>query len=54
MIVVLPLEISSNVSYISLSFFLSKALVASSNNKIGGFFKIALAIANLYFYPPLN
>jgi hypothetical protein len=30
----------------------SKALVASSNNNILGSFKIALAIAILYFYPP--
>jgi len=50
-IVVLPLEISSRVVWISYSFFLSKADVASSNNKINGFFKIALAIHNLYFCP---
>ena len=31
---------------------LSKADVASSNNNIGGFFQIALAMAILYFYPP--
>lgn len=36
----------------SLSFFLSKALVASSNKRILGLFMKALAIAILYFYPP--
>jgi len=34
------------------SFYLSNALVASSNNNILGFFNIALAIAILYFCPP--
>mmetsp|Transcript_16791 Transcript_16791/g.14690 ORF Transcript_16791/g.14690 Transcript_16791/m.14690 type:complete len:92 (-) Transcript_16791:399-674(-) len=50
--VVLPSETLSRVAWISNSFFLSKAEVASSSNKIGGFFKIALAIANLCFCPP--
>lgn len=36
------------------SFVLSKAEVASSNNKMGGFFNRALAIHILYFYPPDN
>jgi len=31
---------------------LSRADVASSRSKILGFFKKALAIATLYFYPP--
>ena len=39
-------------SYTNLSFFLSRAEVASSNKSILGFFKNALAIAILYFYPP--
>ena len=34
------------------SLSLSKAEVASSNSKIIGFFKKALAIASLCFYPP--
>lgn len=48
-IVVIPYDTSSNVSYINFSFVLSNALVASSNNNTFGFFKIALAIAILYF-----
>ena len=36
------------------SFYLSKALVDSSSNKIWGFFNKALAIAILYFCPPEN
>jgi hypothetical protein len=34
------------------SFFLSKAEVASSNNRIFGFLIKALAKATLYFWPP--
>jgi len=53
-IVVIPYETSSKVAYMSFSFVLSKALVASSNNNSFGFFSKALAIATLYFWPPLN
>ena len=53
-IVVLPSDTLSRVYYIAASFYLSNALVASSNNNILGFFSIALAIHSLYFYPPEN
>lgn len=52
--VVIPFDTSSKVSCINLSLVLSNALVASSKSNIYGLFKIALAIAILYFYPPLN
>jgi len=42
----------SMASCTALSLTLSKAEVASSSSKIFGFFKKALAIAILYFYPP--
>ena len=48
-IVVLFSAILSNVYYINISFYLSNADVASSNNNILGFFNNALAIAILYF-----
>ena len=51
-IVVLPFDISSNVFCIYSSFSLSKADVASSSNRIFGFFNIARVIAILCFYPP--
>ena len=53
-IVMLPLVLRklSIASYTALSFTLSRAEVASSNNRILGFFKKALAIAILCFYPP--
>ena len=53
-IVVIPFDTSSNVFYIAYSFVLSRALVASSNNKTFGFLSNALAIANLCFYPQDN
>jgi len=45
---------SSIAYYTSLSFFLSKALVASSKIKSLGFLIKALARASLYFSPPEN
>ena len=39
-------------SWIIFSDFVSKLAVASSNNKISGFLKIALATAILCFCPP--
>lgn len=39
-------------AYTSISFFLSKALVASSSKRIYGCFIKALAMAILYFWPP--
>ena len=51
-ILVLPFCNSSILFWTAISLSLSKALVASSNNKITGFFKNALAIANLCFSPP--
>lgn len=51
---VLPFDTFSKVFKMANSFDLSKADVASSNNNIGGFFNIALAMHNLYFYPPDN
>lgn len=53
-IVVIPLETSSNVACINFSLVLSRALVASSNNNSFGYLRIALAMAILYFYPPLS
>jgi hypothetical protein len=44
--------ILSMAAYTSFSFFLSKALVASSKRSIFGFLMKALAIAILYFWPP--
>lgn len=44
--------ILSIAAYTSFSFFLSKALVASSKSRTLGFFTKALAIAILYFCPP--
>jgi len=52
--VVLFLEISSKVAWMAYSLTLSNALVASSSNKIEGFFNSARAIAILYFWPPEN
>ncbi len=43
----------SNDYYTTSSLFTSKALVASSNNSIDISLNKALAIAILYFYPPL-
>ena len=51
-IVVRVLESSSKDSWISCSVILSKADVASSSIKIGGFFKKILPIAILCFWPP--
>lgn len=50
--VVLSWDILSRVACINLSFFLSNAEVASSNNNILGFLNKALAIAILCFCPP--
>lgn len=47
-------DIFSMASYTSFSLFSSKALVASSKISIFGFLISALAIAILYFYPPLK
>ena len=49
---IFPFCNSSIFFWTSFSLSLSKAEVASSNNKISGFFKNALAIANLCFSPP--
>lgn len=49
-IVVRPFETLSNAPYIFFSFFLSRALVASSNSKIFGFFNIARAMHSLCFW----
>lgn len=53
-IVVLLWEMLSRVFWINFSFFLSKAEVASSNRRICGFLRSALAIAILCFCPPDN
>jgi len=44
--------ILSIADYTFFSFFLSRALVASSRRRILGFLINALAIASLYFCPP--
>jgi len=50
--VVLPFESSSKDFWILISVVVSKAEVASSKIKIGGFFKKHLAIETLCFWPP--
>ena len=52
MIVVLPLDNISKDFSTSNSDSLSRADVGSSNNKIGGFFKNILPIANFCLSPP--
>ena len=53
-IVVRPTDISSKVFWIAFSEILSNALVASSKSRMGGFFRMALAIARRCFWPPEN
>mmetsp|Transcript_13373 Transcript_13373/g.23681 ORF Transcript_13373/g.23681 Transcript_13373/m.23681 type:complete len:114 (+) Transcript_13373:3432-3773(+) len=50
--VVRPMTIRSKAAWTRRSLAVSKAEVASSNNKILGFFKMALAIAMRCFWPP--
>uniref|UniRef100_A0A0A9HLT3 Uncharacterized protein n=1 Tax=Arundo donax TaxID=35708 RepID=A0A0A9HLT3_ARUDO len=52
MSVVLPTMILFNASCTTRSDSTSKALVASSNRRIFGFLRIALAMAILCFWPP--
>ena len=50
--VVLPLQSSSSECWIRISVVLSRALVASSRMRIGGFFRKTRAIERRCFYPP--
>lgn len=50
--VVFPPMMASRLFCTTYSLFWSRAEVASSNNSILGYLRMALAMANLCFYPP--